>query len=124
MSAARKLAIVAAIVCASSQALSQATPGLATIKEPATQLTVKIAGNELVLDAGALQPLPQVGDARPGAAQRMFNLGYGSGDPTAWDQAEFTRVLRRFQTDQGVDAAESGTLGPATRAKLVEVYGG
>jgi hypothetical protein len=34
MSAARKLA---AVVCASGQALSQATPGLATIKEPAAQ---------------------------------------------------------------------------------------
>ena len=37
MSAARKLAILAAIVCASGQALSQATPGLETIKEPTAQ---------------------------------------------------------------------------------------
>jgi len=37
MSAARKLAIVAAIICASGQAVSQATPGLATVKEPAAQ---------------------------------------------------------------------------------------
>jgi len=94
------------------------------LHEPATQLTVKIAGNELVFDAGALQPLPETGDARPGAAQRLFNLGYGSGDPASWDPPTFSRVLRRFQTEQGVDAAEAGTLGPKTRAKLIEVYGG
>jgi hypothetical protein len=94
------------------------------LHEPATQLTVKIAGNELVFDAGALQPLPETGDARPGAAQRLFNLGYGSGDPASWDPPTFSRVLRRFQTEQGVDAAEAGTLGPKTRAKLIEAYGG
>ena len=37
MSAARKLAIVAAIICASGQAVSQATPGLGSVKEPAAQ---------------------------------------------------------------------------------------
>ena len=44
MSTARKLAIPAAVVCASGQALSQATPGLATIKEPAAQPCLAVAG--------------------------------------------------------------------------------
>jgi len=94
------------------------------LQEPAAQLKVKIAGTELVFDAGALQPLPETGEARAGAAQRLYNLGYGGGDPASWDPAELSGVLRRFQTDQGVDASEAGTLGPATRKKIVEVYGG
>ena len=88
------------------------------------QLTVRIADTDLLFDAGALQPLPPTGNARPGAQQRLYNLGYGSGDPAAWSDAEFTRVLRKFQREQSVDPAEAGTLGPATRAKLVQVYGG
>jgi outer membrane protein OmpA-like peptidoglycan-associated protein len=94
------------------------------LQEPAAQLAVRIAGTELVFDAGALQPLAETGDARAGAGQRLYNLGYGSGDPASWGQAELAGVLRRFQSDQGVGASEAGTLGPATRAKLVEVYGG
>jgi hypothetical protein len=94
------------------------------LHEPTTQLTVRIAGSELVFNAGTLQPVPAAGDARPGTEQRLYNLGYGSGDPAHWDDEEFTRVLRSFQTDQGVDSSESGNLGPATRAKLVQVYGG
>jgi outer membrane protein OmpA-like peptidoglycan-associated protein len=94
------------------------------LQEPATQLMVRIAGSELVFAAGTLRPLPETGDADEGARQRLYNLGYGSGDPTTWGDAEFARVLRRFQADQGVNSGEAGMLGPATRAKLVEVYGG
>ena len=94
------------------------------LREPAARLTVRIDDVEMVFDAGGLKPLPGTGDATEGARQRLYNLGYGSGDPAAWKEEELARALRKFPTEQGVDPAESGTLGPATRAKLAQVYGG
>jgi hypothetical protein len=52
--------------------------------------------------------------------QRLFNLGFGQGDPLTWTSVIFDSAVRQFQKDNDMP---EGPADDATRAKLKETHG-
>ena len=71
------------------------------------------------LEAGDLLPLEEPGYLP--ALQRLFNLGYGEGDPTQWDDRMTQHAIKSFQRSNGID--DSGGVTAETRDAIKKAHG-
>lgn len=67
-------------------------------------------------------PVSQEEELEPGARQRLFNLGYGSGLAETWTKEQRERFTKRFQHDHGIKP-EDGQLKEPTVDALFTEYG-
>jgi peptidoglycan hydrolase-like protein with peptidoglycan-binding domain len=74
---------------------------------------------EFKLKAGSLAPMADPG-YRP-ALQRLYNLGFGRGDPDQWDQATTLHAIRAFQ--HANQLKDSGIVDAPTAQKIRELHG-
>ncbi|HUE22743.1 MAG TPA: peptidoglycan-binding protein [Bryobacteraceae bacterium] len=72
---------------------------------------------ELDFKIGSLDPI----DQQSGQVARLANLGYYRGSLDTVDATELESAVEEFQCDNGLDL--DGICGPATQAKLKDVYG-
>ena len=72
---------------------------------------------QVPVQIGCLDPI----DEPSGQLIRLANLGYYRLDGTDIDQSEFVSAVEEFQCEQGLTV--DGICGPATQAKLKQVYG-
>lgn len=83
-----------------------------------TIFKLTIAGQEIILDAGALFPS---GSSPAATRQRLCNLGYGPGDLKTWTPAIEAFAVKLFQAQHGLP--KTGVIDGGTIAKLREAHG-
>ena len=97
----------------------------ARVKLDVTTMKLKLPTTELTLKGGELKDLDdEAADAqKQGARDRLYNLGYGPGNPRRWDDDPdvFTGAMKQFQKDHGL--SESGAMDEDTKNKLREKHG-
>jgi hypothetical protein len=74
---------------------------------------------QFVLKGGALLPSDTPGPEA--GKQRLSNLGYGSGNPSQWEQRTALFAIRAFQRQHGLEP--SGAITDETRQKLRQEHG-
>jgi hypothetical protein len=101
------------------EAFSGTTDGSGTVKIPVVRTECMIdlvAGDyHFTFHAGAM---PE--DDAQGARHRLSNLGYGPGDPDAWDDDALRNALEQFQISNSLKV--SPRLNAETIAKLKELH--
>jgi peptidoglycan hydrolase-like protein with peptidoglycan-binding domain len=82
------------------------------------KLLLKIAGTEIHVNAGELQPSGASEDA---SRQRLCNLGYGPADYAKWSPDDADAAYRKFQRQHLITV--TGAANPATIDKLKKMNG-
>ena len=86
------------------------------------RLKSETAGVPDTLEPDADEPAMDPAEQDVGGRQRLHNLGFGSGNPLEWTDAELTAFTTRFQKDQGL-RQPSGKLDDQTTKLLRDAYG-
>jgi putative peptidoglycan binding protein len=86
------------------------------------RLKSETAGEPDTLEPDAGEPPVDSTEQDAGGRQRLHNLGFGSGNPLQWSDAELTAFVTRFQKEQGL-RQPSGKLDDQTTKLLRDAYG-
>jgi hypothetical protein len=86
------------------------------------RLKSETAGEPDTFEPDAGEPPMDPGEQDVGGRQRLHNLGFGSGNPLEWTDAELAAFTTRFQKEQGL-RQPSGKLDDQTTKLLRDAYG-
>jgi hypothetical protein len=80
-------------------------------------MTLRIAGAVMTLQGGALHPIVDDDAAR----ERLYNMGYGDGNYTAWTDDALSSAITAFQHDHHLN--ESGQTDSDTSRMIKQMHG-
>jgi hypothetical protein len=89
----------------------------ATVVDNEPTMTLRIAGAVMTLQGGALVPIVDDNAVR----ERLYNLGYGDGDYTAWTDDDLSSAITAFQHDHHLN--ESGQTDSDTNEMIQKMHG-
>jgi OmpA family/Putative peptidoglycan binding domain len=90
----------------------------APVEDDVCTMTLTIAGMKIIVDGGALQAAAS-GD--PAWKERLANLGFGDGDPDAWDDPTYQGALSAFQKLEKL--TETGAADSDTTDRIKSIHG-